>query len=202
MEEKLNLKRKPAAAKEAKPKVHAMKYWTIADLEFLYDNPRQITEAELDKLQASIKSNPHFFEARPALISNRTGLNVIIAGNQRVKAAIRNGSRKVPAVLMEGLTEAQEREIAIKDNVNSGEWDTETLARAWGDLPLEEWIGLGKDIEEQPEHKAPSITKFELSAVYQTHVLLSFAPELMAQIQPHLQAIADIEGVEYEQTSN
>jgi len=35
-----------------------------------------------------------------------------------------------------------------------------------------------------------------------THVLLSFSPELLMQIEPHLKSILEIQGVEYEQGAN
>lgn len=57
----------------------------------------------------------------------------------RYRAAKELKYKEVPVIVMAGLTEDQEREIAIKDNGSFGEWDYEALANEWGDLPLAEW---------------------------------------------------------------
>ena len=68
-------------------------------------------------LKESIHSNPDYFEARPIILSDRTGELVIIAGNQRYDASVELGLSDVPTVLLHGLTEEREREIIIRDNV-------------------------------------------------------------------------------------
>lgn len=50
-------------------------------------NPRKATEGAIKELANSIKGNPKFFEARPILLSDRTGELVIIAGERRSEAA-------------------------------------------------------------------------------------------------------------------
>lgn len=91
------------------------------------------------------------------IISTRTGENVIIAGNQKFEAAKELGMKTVPCVVLEGLTEEKEREIVIRDNVSSGEWDYTLLASDW-DVPLlEEWgVDVPKfDIpEDDPEDQS------------------------------------------------
>ncbi len=52
------------------------------------DNPRTISEGQLQKLKESIQKNPDYFEARPIILSDRTGHLVIIAGNQRYDACV------------------------------------------------------------------------------------------------------------------
>lgn len=53
---------------------------------------------------------------------------------------------KVPAIILSGLTENQEKEIAIKDNGDFGQWDWEALVNEWNDLPLEDW-GINLPLE-------------------------------------------------------
>jgi len=115
-----------------------MQYRKLKDLKKLENNPRIIRDKQFQNLVASIKENPKFFEARPLILSNRTGEMVIIAGNQRYEAAKAAGLKEAPTYLMEGLTEAKEKEITIRDNTQQGEWDMGLLA-AWDDLPLIEW---------------------------------------------------------------
>lgn len=50
-------------------------------------NPRTIKNADFAILVTSIRNNPDYLEARPLILSNRTGQLVIIAGNQRYEAA-------------------------------------------------------------------------------------------------------------------
>ena len=45
----------------------------------------------------------------------------------------------MPVTKAVGLTEEQEREFIIKDNVGFGEWDWEMLANEWESEKLEEW---------------------------------------------------------------
>lgn len=129
-------------------------YRKLDDLVKLENNPRKISQEQLDKLKESIERNPDYFEARPIILSDRTGELVIIAGNQRYEACRQLGVSEVPTVLMKGLTEEREREIVIRDNVSNGEWDMDALAdwnvselSEWGvDLPSE-WEGVDEDME-------------------------------------------------------
>ncbi|MFA5379568.1 MAG: DNA methyltransferase [Dehalococcoidia bacterium] len=127
------------------------------------DNPRQIGTKEFMSLVKSLKDCPDMFEARPLLVSDRTGEHIVLGGNMRLRAAQKLGYKEVPAIILSGLTEAQEREIAIKDNGAWGEWDWDALANEWGDVPLAEW---GVDIptdwatdQVEPADAEPQIDK-------------------------------------------
>ena len=87
------------------------RYTPIGVLKELKNNPRTITKAEFERLKKSVQKNDKFFEAHPIIASDRTGENVILAGNQRFKAAKQVGLDEVPAVILHGLTEEEEREI-------------------------------------------------------------------------------------------
>lgn len=101
-------------------------------------NPRKGTKEAVEKLAESIKENPKFFEARPILLSDRTGELVIIGGERRSEAARLLGMETVPTILLSGLTESQEDEILIKDNTHAGVWDEQKL-QAWGKEQLQSW---------------------------------------------------------------
>jgi len=102
-------------------------------------NPRQITKKDFEKLVKSLKDCPELFNARPCLVSNSTGENIILGGNMRFKAAQKLKYKEVPCIIMSNLTEAQEREIIIKDNGLFGEFDYDAIANTWSDLPLSDW---------------------------------------------------------------
>lgn len=95
----------------------------IEDLKKNPNNPRIIKDEGFKKLKESLQSSKgkEHFDARPCIVSTRTGENIIIAGNTRFQAAKELGWKEVPTVIMEGLTEEQEQEIIIRDNVSNGE---------------------------------------------------------------------------------
>ena len=121
-----------------KPKA-VTKYRKLSELHELPGNPRTIKKDQFEKLKKSIKDNSDYFEARPIILSNRTGKLVIIAGNQRYKAAKTIGMTEVPTILLEGLSEEREREIVIRDNVENGDWDMDALANEWNAQDLLDW---------------------------------------------------------------
>jgi DNA modification methylase len=116
-----------------------MEYRPLASLHKLDNNPRYINTDDMERLVTSIRNNANYFEARPLILSNRTGKLVIIAGNMRYEASKQLGLTRVPTFLLENLTEEQEREIIIRDNVNNGEWDWDALANEWKVDDLVEW---------------------------------------------------------------
>lgn len=116
-----------------------IEYRKTVDLELLYHNPRTIEERDFKKLCQSLKDNPEFFQARPLILSNRTGILVVLAGNMRLRAAIEIGMKEVPTVLIPNLTKEQEDEIIIRDNVSNGKWDWDMLSNEWDEEKLTEW---------------------------------------------------------------
>lgn len=141
-----------------------IEYRKLVDLKKLPNNPRTIKKADMDRLKQSIKDNPDYFEARPLILSNRTGELVILAGNQRYEAAKSLGMDEVPTFLLEGLTEAREREIIIRDNVSNGDWDMDALANEWDTQELTDWgVDINWDEPEQEvvEDEAPEVNESE-----------------------------------------
>lgn len=139
-------------------------YRALGELKKLPNNPRTIKKDDMERLKKSIKDNPDYFEARPIILSNRTGELVILAGNQRYEAAKALGMDKVPTFLLEGLTEAREREIIIRDNVSNGDWDMDALANEWDTQELTDWgVDINWDEPEQEviEDDAPEVNESE-----------------------------------------
>lgn len=113
----------------------------LEDLKLWGDNPRTISKDEFEKLKESIRRKPYYMNARPIVLSDRTGELIIIAGNQRYKAVRELGWTEAPCIVFHCETEEQEVEIAMVDNHNNGEWDTKKLAEKFMDYPLSEWLG-------------------------------------------------------------
>lgn len=116
-----------------------MQYRKLTQLKKLEGNPRIIRDKQFKTLCDSIRDNPKYFEARPLILSNRTGELIIVAGNQRYEAAKFLKLKEVPTFLIEDLTENKEREIIIRDNISNGDFDYDALANLWSDLPLADW---------------------------------------------------------------
>lgn len=116
-----------------------MEYRQIKQIKELPNNPRTIKGKQFDTLCKSIKDNPEYFEARPLILSDRTGDLIIIAGNQRYKAAKHLKLETVPTFLIKWLTEEKEREIIIRDNVSNWSWDYDILANSYSAEELGEW---------------------------------------------------------------
>lgn len=136
-------------------------YRPLSELHKLDGNPRTIKGKAFKTLCQSIRENPDYFEARPLILSNRTGQLVIIAGNQRFEAALHEKLKEVPTVLLEGLTYEREKEIIVRDNVNNGDWDFDALANGDWDVDLlTEWgVDLKFDTSKPQEDLADRSTE-------------------------------------------
>lgn len=125
------------------------------------NNPRTIDKTKFKQLVKSIKDFPEMLDLRPIIVD--TGM-VVLAGNMRLKACIEAKIDKVPVIIAEGLTEEQKKEFAIRDNVNFGEWDWETLSNEWEIELLSDWglsipIEVIEDEDEDEVIEHDSITK-------------------------------------------
>ena len=89
------------------------------------DNPRLIKDDKFKKLVVSIRSLPAMLELRPIVVNAEL---MVLGGNMRLKACQAAGLKEVPVVIADALTEAQQAEFVIKDNVSFGEWEWDTLA--------------------------------------------------------------------------
>ena len=120
-----------------------VKYRPVSEIKELPNNPRTISKEDFDRLKDSIIDNPEYFEGRPLILSDRTGELVVLAGNQRLRAAKAIGLKEVPCIVLPGLTEEKEKEIIIRDNVSNGRWDMELLAN---DFDLQDLADWGVDV--------------------------------------------------------
>jgi hypothetical protein len=121
----------------------------------------------------------------------------------RLKALQELGYKEIPAEWVKKaseLTEEQKKEFIIKDNVGFGEWEWDELANNWEIEQLNSW-GLDVPFVET-EKESEEIEEVEIKPFKKTHVLISFSPEKLSEIQELLQKISEIHGIEYEQSSN
>ena len=111
----------------------------ISEVKLNPNNPRLIKDDKFTKLVQSIKDFPEMLEIRPIVVNSDM---VVLGGNMRLKACKEAGLKEVPIIIADNLSEEQQREFLIKDNVSGGEWDFEMLAEDWDVEQLEDW-GLG-----------------------------------------------------------
>jgi site-specific DNA-methyltransferase (adenine-specific) len=64
---------------------------------------------------------------------------VVLGGNMRLKACKEAGLKEVDIIKADDLTEEQQKQFIIKDNVGFGEWDWEDLANNWDAEQLTDW---------------------------------------------------------------
>jgi ParB-like chromosome segregation protein Spo0J len=100
------------------------------------NNPRIIKDDKFAKLVTSIKEFPQMLEIRPIVVNDDM---IVLGGNMRLKACQEAGLKEIPVIKASNLTEEQQREFIIKDNVGFGEWDWDMMANEWDAELLNEW---------------------------------------------------------------
>lgn len=178
----------------------------ISDLNAAPYNPRKIKPSKLAALKATITK---FGMVQPAVVNRRTGMTVV-GGHQRIKVWQALGHATMPCVVVD-LPPEKEKALNLALNAGYGEFDEAALAGLLADLsdmPEFDLATTGLDDLELsallpgPQSQKLDYMKKDLEPYKRTHVLLSFAPERLADIAPHLEKILALGGVEYEQGSN
>jgi ParB-like chromosome segregation protein Spo0J len=108
----------------------------ISEVKVNPNNPRLIRDDKFAKLVQSIKDLPQMLEIRPIVVNTDM---VVLGGNMRLKACKEAGLKEVPIIIADNLTEDQQREFLIKDNVSGGDWDWNMIQSEWDTNELAEW---------------------------------------------------------------
>jgi len=119
----------------------------ISSVKLNQDNPRFIKDDKFKQLVKSIKEFPEMLKIRPIVVNND---NVVLGGNMRLKACKEAGLKEIHIIKADDLTEEQQKEFIIKDNVGFGQWEWDMLANEWDNEQLEDW-GLDVPEDWQPE---------------------------------------------------
>ena len=153
-----------------KPTRHGKRFWHRVNMKAMEikkvkisqvkpnpENPRLIKDDKFFKLVRSIQDFPQMLDIRPIVVNDDM---IVLGGNMRLKACKEAGLKEVSIVVASNLTDDQQREFIIKDNVGFGEWDWENLANNWNVDQLSMWgldvpVFLESDqdvtIDEQPK---------------------------------------------------
>ena len=122
----------------------------ISEVKSNQNNPRIIKDDKFQKLVKSIKEFPEMLNIRPIVVNADM---VVLGGNMRLKACKEAGIKEVAIIKADDLTDEQQKQFIIKDNVGFGEWDWENLANQWNENDLAEWgldipsFNVSKDLD-------------------------------------------------------
>ena len=137
------------------------------------NNPRTIKDDKFKKLVKSIQDFPEMLKLRPIVVNDDM---IVLGGNMRLKACKAAGLKEVPIIKASNLTEQQQKEFIIKDNVGFGEWDFEDLANNWEAGDLVEW-GLDLPSEKEVNEEGEIIFSTELDSE-SNYVVLKFSTDI------------------------
>lgn len=190
-------------------------------------NPRKITNEQLESLK---KAMEEFGDLSGIVFNRRTGN--MVGGHQRIKAIPEDAEiykEKLPKLSRTGTVAEgyilvnsekfiyrevdwdinREKLANIAANKQGGEFDDDMLAALISELNNADCdvglTGFSQDevdkildgLEETLEEKEEELQPYTM-----THILISFPPEKLIEIQAYIEKIIKIEGVEYELSSN
>jgi DNA modification methylase len=140
------------------------------------NNPRLVKDDKFKKLVKSIQDFPQMLNIRPIVVNEDM---VVLGGNMRLKACKEAGLKEVPVIKASSLTEEQQREFIIKDNVGYGEWDWDLIANEWDAEQVTEW---GLDIPDfKPQQLEAEEDDYEIPDEIHTDIVLGD----LFEIGPH-----------------
>ena len=127
----------------------------IHDLNPAEYNPRKMTLKQYEDLKNSLEK---FGCVDPININSD---NTIVGGHQRVRIMVELGATQVPVVRV-NLSKEDEKELNVRLNKNTGEFDFDIMADNFDIEDLLEWgfkhIDLGLNIDKIEEDKPTTIT--------------------------------------------
>ena len=177
-------------------KIIEKKIIDLIDAEY---NPRQLTEKQYEDLEQSIDK---FGFVDPIIVNkNKDRKNVVIGGHQRIKIAKRMGINKVPCVELD-LSLDQEKELNIRLNKNTGEWDWDELANHFEVKDLIDWGFDEKtfnDYLDIPDHKPEYEISSEILEEHQ-YVVFTFDNSLDWNVAQDLLNIREVAKPNYTDT--
>jgi site-specific DNA-methyltransferase (adenine-specific) len=138
----------------------------ISEVKANPNNPRLIKDDKFKKLVKSIQEFPEMLSLRPIVVNADM---IVLGGNMRLKACKEAGMKEVDIIKADDLTEQQQKQFIIKDNVGFGEWDWEDLANNWDAEQLTDW---GLDIPDFKHEEEAEEDDYEIPEHLKTDIVL------------------------------
>jgi hypothetical protein len=160
------------------------------------NNPRIIKDDKFSKLVKSIQEFPKMLEIRPIVVNADM---IVLGGNMRLKACKEAGLKEVPIIFADDLTEDEQKQFIIKDNVGFGEWDWDMIANEWDAAEIQEW---GFDIPgfDNVEDLGEDFTLPEGDKAPFQQMTFTLADEQAEQIQNSIADIKQTQEYKYAET--
>ena len=132
-------------------------------------------------------------EIRPIVINAKSE---VIGGNMRLKACKEIGLKEVFVIDASTLSEDEQRQFMIKDNVSFGEWNWDTLANQWDNTQLNDWgmdvwdqkdgeyfdVEEAEEVEKKPRATDDDYSVFELVMLHENKLIfLQLLNEIKAE---------------------
>ena len=115
--------------------------YDVKNLIFAEYNPRELTKDQHQDLKDSIT---RFGFVDPLIVNtHKERKNILVGGHQRLRIAKELGYKDVPCVEVD-LTPDKEKELNVRLNKNTGQWDWDALANHFDVGELLEW-GFSED---------------------------------------------------------
>ena len=108
----------------------------VKDLIAAEYNPRQLTDTQASSLRDSLK---RFGMVDPVIVNRHPDRrDIVVGGHQRLRVWREMGNETIPTVEVE-LNRDKERELNVRLNKNTGEWNWDALANEFGIDELTDW---------------------------------------------------------------
>lgn len=121
-----------------------VKQWKIDDLIGAEYNPRKLSDEQKQTIKDSIK---RFGLVDPVLVNiNTERKGIIIGGHQRTMIARELGFKKIPCIELD-LTLEKEKELNVRLNKNTGEFDFDLLSEHFKENELISWGFADDEVE-------------------------------------------------------
>lgn len=126
-------------------------------------NPRESTEKQESQLKQSLKK---FGVVEPIIYNKQTGY--IVGGHFRVRELQKLGYTEIECVIVD-LSEEDEKELNIRLNANTGQWDWDELANNFELDDLNDW---GLEVPNMKHELEAEEDDFEVNDAIETDIVL------------------------------
>lgn len=116
----------------------------LGDLHENEDNPRKVTDDDIDALAKKLERNEGGLKAMRIAYVKKGEKNIVISGNTRLKALLKihGADWEIPDEYVADLTslsEAERHEFIVNANKNDGDWDLDKLLQQYSTDELKEY---------------------------------------------------------------